>query len=177
MTDQDAVIVTLLGSCVSGCLYDPVNKVMGMNHFLLSSEIYNNKEPLCLSDAGRYGVHAMELVINKMLELGANRNHIKAKAFGGGNVLSSSMEKGNFLTVGDINVRFIREFLKTEKIPLISSDLGGDWGRSIRFYGGDYSVYVKKIAKMRTSDLAKRDKTHWDNTLKKQTNETYIKLW
>ncbi|MCP4754946.1 MAG: chemotaxis protein CheD, partial [Proteobacteria bacterium] len=124
VTDQDAVLSTLLGSCISACLYDPVNKVVGMNHFLLSRVGYS-KVPLYFTNAGRYGVHAMELVINGMLKLGAKRKYLKAKAFGGGNVLSSEFENGDNFSVGDINVRFIREFLATEKIPLLASDLGG----------------------------------------------------
>ncbi len=176
VTDQDAIISTLLGSCISACLYDPVNKVMGMNHFLLSRAGYNNASQ-GLSDAGRYGVHAMELVINDMLKLGAKRKYIQAKAFGGGNVLSSGIENDNYFTVGEQNVRFIREFLNTEDIPMVKYDLGGDYGRVVRFYAGDYSVYVKRIKKI-TPDLVKRDREYLKNSLEKQTtNKNNVELW
>ncbi len=79
VTDQDAIISTLLGSCISACLYDPVNKIMGMNHFLLSRVGYN-KAPQILLDAGRYGVHAMELVINDMFKLGGKTKVFKGKS-------------------------------------------------------------------------------------------------
>ena len=177
-TNQDVILSTLLGSCVSACLYDPENKVIGMNHFLLSSEGYHSKAPLSISNAGRYGVHAMELVINGMLKLGAKRKYLKAKVFGGGNILNSGIEECKYSTVGNENVRFIREFLDTEKIPLISFDLGGGFGRIIRFYAGDYAVYVKKIKNTTSSDLAKRDREYLKKSLENQTSgNNDIELW
>lgn len=74
VTNKELVLTTLLGSCVSACLYDPINKVFGMNHFLLAHRQYSQSVPLCLTEAGRYGVHAMELLINKMLQLGVKKN-------------------------------------------------------------------------------------------------------
>ena len=176
MTDQDAILSTLLGSCISACLYDPINKVMGMNHFLLKSSGYNKKDSLSLSDAGRYGVHAMELVVNGMLKLGAKRKYLKAKVFGGGNVLSSGIENDNYLSVGDQNVRFIREYLNTENIPMEKFDLGGDYGRIIHFYASDHSVDVKRIKKM-IPDLVQRDREYLKNSFKNQRTNNNVELW
>jgi chemotaxis protein CheD len=179
--DDDVVITTLLGSCVSACLYDPVHKISGMNHFLLSSRRYSKDLPLCTTEAGRYGVHAMELVINKMLNLGAQRKYLKAKAFGGGNVLNSYNGESNFYCVGDVNVRFIQEFLTNENISLVSSALGGELGRVIRFQTNNQAVFVKKIAKTNTIKLEKRDKKFWERKLAEQEalekEETNIDLW
>ncbi len=178
VTDQDVILSTLLGSCVSACLYDPINKIIGMNHFLLSSVKYSTKTPLCISDAGRYGVHAMELMINKMLTLGAKRFYLKAKVFGGGNVLSFGFVKDRFFTVGDLNVQFIREYLINEKIPLIAYDVGGERGRVIRFHSDSYSVFVRKIKKSASINLIKRDKKYWKHSLRKQaTANADIELW
>ena len=90
---RNVVISTLLGSCISACLYDPINGVVGMNHFLLSNRKYSRNMPVCITEAGRYGVHAMELVINGMYKLGANRNHLKAKVFGGSSFFSQRMKR------------------------------------------------------------------------------------
>ncbi len=178
VTNQDVIISTLLGSCVSACLYDSVNKIMGMNHFLLSNKRYKKAGPIYASEAGRYGIHAMELVINGMLKLGANRKYINAKAFGGGTVLQTSDNENNFFNIGEINVRFIKEFLETENIPMITSDLGGSLGRVIRFHGNDYSVFVRKIKKVSTLDLIRQEKTYWKSNLEKQEKrETDIQLW
>lgn len=178
VTDKHLIISTLLGSCVSACLYDQVNHVVGMNHFLLSNRRYQRKGSLVTSDAGRYGVHAMELVINRMMQLGAKRTYMKAKAFGGGSVLSSTKDSTNFFCVGEVNTRFIKEFLDNENIPLIASDFGGNTGRIIRFYANDFTVFVRKIKKSKTRRIADRDKKHWEQRVREVQEETTdIELW
>ena len=119
VSSKHVVISTLLGSCIAACLYDPVKKVLGMNHFLLSSKRYAKDMPLCITDAGRYGINAMELVINEMLKLGAKRENLHAKAFGGSTLLPSTNRSDKFICVGEVNCRFIVEFLKNDGIPLI----------------------------------------------------------
>ena len=83
VTKETMVFSTLLGSCVSACLYDPVSRVSGMNHFLLANRRYARNLPLNVTDAGRYGINAMELLINDMMKLGAVKARLKAKVFGG----------------------------------------------------------------------------------------------
>jgi chemotaxis protein CheD len=177
VTNEEVVISTLLGSCVSACLYDPYNKIIGMNHFLLSNKVYARDMPMCVTEAGRYGIHSMELMINEMWNRGAKRGNLKAKAFGGATVLKArDPSTSNFFAVGEVNCRFIKEFLEGEKIPLVSSDLGGTVGRVIHFSSEDFSVYVKKMA--RTSKLVKREEHYWKKTLSKQENtKTQVDLW
>ena len=117
---EPVTISTLLGSCIAACLYDPVNRVIGMNHFLLSNRRYSRELPNTLSEAGRYGIYAMELLINDMMHRGAKRKNLRAKAFGGATIFSQSREVGNFYCVSEVNVRFIREFLENERIPLVA---------------------------------------------------------
>lgn len=145
VTKKDEIISTLLGSCVAACLYDPVNRVIGMNHFLLAQQSAAHNAALLGSEGGRYGIHAMELLINKMLSQGAQRIHLKAKAFGGGNVLNLGNELRGRQSIGAINCEFIKTFLKTEHISLVASALGGNNGRNIFFLASDFSVYVKTI--------------------------------
>jgi chemotaxis protein CheD len=174
----DLVMTTVLGSCVSACLYDPVNQVAGMNHFLLSNKRYSKQMPICSTEAGRYGVHAMELLINKMLEFGGQKKFIKAKAFGGGQVMNVGSAKTPFLCVGEINSRFILEFLKNENIPLLTSSLGGATGRVIRFHTSDYSVYVKTLDSNRVQKTALRELGYWEKQLENQKAEkSDIELW
>ncbi|MCX5854649.1 MAG: chemotaxis protein CheD [Deltaproteobacteria bacterium] len=178
VSNEDVLITTLLGSCVSACLYDPYNKITGMNHFLLSSKRYSKDIPMCITDAGRYGIHSMELLINEMLKRGAERGNLKAKAFGGGSVLKTiGSLASNYFVVGEVNIRFIREFLHNENIPLVASDLGGTAGRVIYFYSGDFSVHVRKMAKT-GGRLVKREEQYWKKSIKKQEEaETRIDLW
>ena len=59
-----------------------------MNHFLLSNHRYARAMRFAETEAGRYGIHAMELLINEMLKMGASRLTMEAKVFGGGAVIS-----------------------------------------------------------------------------------------
>ncbi|HEX9022126.1 MAG TPA: chemotaxis protein CheD, partial [Nitrospirota bacterium] len=153
VTNRSAAIRTLLGSCVAACLYDPINRIIGMNHFLLSNRRYAREIPVCQSEAGRYGINAMEFLINDMLKLGAKRENLRAKAFGGASIHLNPAVKDNFFCVGEVNTRFIREFLKNDGIPLVAEDLGGESARIIHFLFDDYSVRVKKVGTTAASGL------------------------
>jgi len=177
-TDKKVMLSTLLGSCVSACLYDPYNRIIGMNHFMLSGRYHNGDVPFCVTDAGRYGVHSMELLINDMMKLGADRSRLHAKAFGGGSVLmADGSAKCDFFAIGDVNAQFIMEFLQNEKIPLISSDLGGVSGRVIYFDARDFSVHVRKI-KRTIRSIAEKEEQYWKRTVDRQKkSETCVNLW
>lgn len=165
VSTKQEVISTLLGSCVAACLYDPVNKIIGMNHFLLASHRQGQNMPLIETEAGRYGMYAMELLINGMMKHGASKLNLKAKCFGGGNVLHLREDKTNKQTVGDVNITFIKEFLMQENIPLISAGLGGDFGRNIHFVGTDFSVYVKKIETSQVKQLEQVERRYWKKSI------------
>jgi len=158
VTKKDEIISTLLGSCVAACLYDPVNRVIGMNHFLLARQHVTHNASLLGSEGGRYGIHAMEMLINQMLKQGAQRIHLKAKAFGGGDVLKLGNELRGGQSIGAINCEFIKTFLKTEHIPLIASGLGGQIGRNIFFLASDFSVYVKSIEQAEEQVIIKQER-------------------
>lgn len=165
VSNKSVQISTLLGSCISVCLYDPINRIVGMNHFMLSNYRYSKSMPMCMTEAGRYGVHAMELVINGMLKIGAERAKIRAKAFGGGSLLQTKVKTDSFFCIGEANVRFILEFLRKDRIPLVASDLGGDRGRKIFFSSETYDVYVRKIRKPKTPELIKEERQFWQKSI------------
>lgn len=162
---QPEVISTLLGSCVAACLYDPVNRVFGMNHFLLAYRHHAHNVPIIQSEEGRYGIYAMELLINALMKQGANKLHLKAKCFGGGNVLRLREDKENQKTVGDVNAEFIKEFLENEKIPLVGSCLGGSHGRNVHFVGTDYSVFIKKIGDTQERLIENEERRFWKRNI------------
>jgi chemotaxis protein CheD len=163
--ETGVVVSTLLGSCIAACLYDPVRRIVGMNHFLLANHRYSRETPVCLSEAGRYGIHSMELIINGMMKMGAGRQRIRAKVFGGSSMLTGSGTPGNFACVGEVNCRFIVEFLRNDGIPLISSDLGGSRGRIILFDSMDYSVYVRKIKEI-VPKVIDREQRYWSHAIR-----------
>lgn len=171
VTDADLIISTLLGSCVSACLWDPVNRVAGMNHFLLAQRHPSTGTPLMVSEAGRYGIHAMELLINSMLRKGANKNFIRAKAFGGGSVLAGSNKPDYHFNIGEMNSQFIVDFLHNENIPIDTYNLRGDFGRVIHFASSDYSVYMRRIGVTTEQVLIRQEKQYLKTELSKREKE------
>ncbi|WP_245759135.1 chemotaxis protein CheD [Tranquillimonas alkanivorans] len=115
------MLVTLLGSCVATCLFDPVARVGGLNHFLLPAGSDNPRQSV------RYGAHAMELLINGLLRRGANRHRLKGKLFGGARMVDGLSD------IGAANSLFARDFLAKEGIECVGSSLGGVQARKIRF--------------------------------------------
>jgi chemotaxis protein CheD len=143
---EPVIISTLLGSCVSACLYDPIQRVIGMNHFLLAGRRSPIQTQMVESEAGRYGIHAMKLLINGMEKQGAERRNLRAKLFGGGDVLQYYQPgRDNSGYVGEVNNRFAVAFLHNEQIPVVASDLGRDYGRTIHFRSADFAVFMRKI--------------------------------
>ena len=119
--DPAVMMSTVLGSCVAVCLYDPVKGVGGMNHFLLATSQDANTRDL------KYGINAMELLINRMLRAGAERANLHAKLFGGARMTDHAKD------IGKGNAIFAEDFLQKEGIPCISASLGGDMARRVQF--------------------------------------------
>jgi len=140
-TCQAELITTLLGSCISVVLIDPVNRVCGMNHFLLPGGL--KSQPIFSSKDGKYGIFAMKLLIDEMVNLGGCGKYFQAKVFGGGSVLPSYSEYTKSVPVS--NIRFVMQYLFDENIPVISSDIGGKEGRKVFFLTEKKAVFVKKI--------------------------------
>jgi chemotaxis protein CheD len=176
---EKVLLHTLLGSCVSACLYDPKARVVGMNHFLLSSQRYAKNMTYTRTEAGRYGIHSMELLINEMLKAGADRGRLQAKAFGGATIMKEQGQD-NFFCVGQINMRFIQDFLANEKIPLVASDLGGNQGRVIFFDSESFSVDVRKIVKTAMGEIADAERRHWKKRISQRAEAAArgsVELW
>ena len=104
--------MTVLGSCIAACIWDGKARTGGMNHFML---------PEGEDGSGRYGSYAMELLINEMLKLGARRETMQAKVFGGGQVMAGFTT----MNVGERNTKFVLDYLATERIPVVSQDVSG----------------------------------------------------
>lgn len=151
VTKGDKLIVTVLGSCVAVCLRDKVSCVGGMNHFLLPNDGSNQSG--LLTESARYGVYAMELLINHLLKLGANRNRLEAKVFGGGNVLRG-MTVNN---VGERNAEFVLDYLRNEEIPIFAQDLLGEYPRKVYFFSDTGKVMVRKIKSIHNTTILDRE--------------------
>lgn len=143
VSGDNIVIMTVLGSCIAACLWDSRMHVGGMNHFMLP-------DGDAADISGRYGSYAMELLINEMLKLGARRETLQAKIFGGGQVMS------NFTTmnVGERNTSFVVNYLQTERIPIVSEDVLDIYPRKVVFFPSSGKAMVKRLAHAHPEALA-----------------------
>ena len=134
VSDEGIVIMTVLGSCIAACIYDPRARVGGMNHFMLPEGGADS--------GGRYGSYAMELLINEMMKLGARRETMQAKVFGGGQV----MHTFTTMNVGERNTRFVLDYLQTERIAVVSKDVLDIHPRKVVFFPSTGKAMVKRLA-------------------------------
>ncbi|MBN8531959.1 MAG: chemoreceptor glutamine deamidase CheD [Alphaproteobacteria bacterium] len=136
------MLTTILGSCISACIRDPYAGVGGMNHFLLPGSGDSSQ----LSEGTRYGVFAMESLINGILKQGGRKERLEIKVFGGGNVLQYAGR------IGSMNAAFVREFLRKEGLPIAMEDLGGELPRRVHYYPDTGKVMMRRLK--RREDLA-----------------------
>lgn len=154
----DVAIITVLGSCVSACLWDPQLNIGGMNHFMLPGD---NPAALPAGSraapaSARLGLYAMEVLINELIHMGADRKRLVAKVFGGGNVL----EGFGLLNVGSQNSEFVLGFLKEENIPVIARDLLDTCARKVYFFPRTGKVLLKKLRTLKNDTVQQREREY-----------------
>ncbi len=150
-TKSDTLIVTVLGSCVSACIRDRISGIAGMNHFLLPND--GSCQDNVLSESARYGAYAMEILINHLLKLGARREQLEAKVFGGGNVLKGF----STINIGERNAEFVLDYLKLERIPVVAKDLLDVYPRKVYFFPDTGQVLIRKIKNMHNNTILDRE--------------------
>jgi chemotaxis protein CheD len=165
VTRSDEAITTVLGSCISACIRDPIAKVGGMNHFMLPEdnavhEPRARDAPVVLST--RYGSHAMESLINDLLKLGARRGRLEIKVFGGGRVLSAMTD------IGARNIEFITSYLNLERLPIDAQDVGGEQPRKVIYFPLDGKVRVRKLRPIENRGISDREKLYMDSLRAKE---------
>lgn len=152
VTQRELVIVTVLGSCVSACIRDPETRIGGMNHFMLPEYMGEGDSPL--SASARYGAYAMEVLINKLQGLGARRERLQAKLFGGGRVLAGMTD------VGSRNTKFVVDYLRRERIPVLAEDMGDVCPRKVYFFPHSGRVLVKQLREVHNDTVYNREKNY-----------------
>jgi len=149
--DEDILIMTTLGSCIAACLWDRHARIGGMNHFMLPE---NAGGAGALGDSGRYGSYAMELLINEMMKRGATRGSLEAKVFGGAQVISGMTS----INVGERNTQFVVDYLKTERIPILSRDVLDVHPRKVCFLPASGKAMVKRLASTNAEALVAQER-------------------
>jgi chemotaxis protein CheD len=169
-TQTPKLLVTLLGSCVSVCMRDPVNGVCGMNHFLLPEQGGVLAPDLV---SARFGVQAMELMITSMQKMGAQRRRLQAKAFGAGSVLDGM----TVVNVGDMNAAFVLRYLETEGISLLASDLKGTCARKVYFFTDTGKVMIRRLGTERVSSVVQRESQYMESLQQNAPQDGAIDLF
>jgi chemotaxis protein CheD len=137
---SEDVIATVLGSCISVCIKDRKTGIGGMNHFMLPGDV--RSQDMFLSSSAKYGMFAMEQLLNEMIKKNGSKKDFEAKVFGGGHVLNFRKSDGN---VPESNIDFVRAFLNMEQIPVVKEDVGGYAGRKILFFPDTAKVLLKRL--------------------------------
>lgn len=167
VTRSDEAITTVLGSCISACIRDPAVKIGGMNHFMLPEDNSVGKSawvegPGALST--RYGSYAMESLINELMKLGARRERLEVKLFGGGKILSSMTD------VGMKNIAFAKQFLKLEGFKIAAEDVGDVFPRRVMYFPNNGVVMLKRLRALDASEIAQRENSYLSSLAKKPTD-------
>jgi len=134
---ESHAVTTILGSCVSVCLWDPISEIGGINHFLLPFDVGDGQA------SGRFGNLAMRELIDKLLAIGAEQDQLQAKLFGGACVLEAFRNRDNHL--GTQNVEVAREILAALDVPIIGEDVEGRNGRKLIFHTDTGSAWIKRL--------------------------------
>jgi len=159
--------MTVLGSCIGVALFDPVKKQGGINHFMLTKD---PGKKFFASNAGKYGMAAMELVINDLLKLGSRKEDLVAHVVGGSTTMGYNYSRIQSVAVQ--NIRFTFRYLDTEGIPISSIEVGGPQGRKLLFNPSTGQLKIKLITSK--GDVIKNEAAYMDKISKPPANDNYI---
>jgi chemotaxis protein CheD len=165
VSEENLLIVTVLGSCIAACIWDSRAQVGGMNHFMLPDGDGDG--------GGRYGSYAMELLINEMMKKGARREFMQAKIFGGGQVMHSFTS----MNVGERNTKFVLDYLQTERIPVVSQDVLDIYPRKVCYFPQTGKAMVKRLAHAHPEKLAVQERQGNAATVVKVTSGGSVDLF
>ncbi|EOW2076996.1 chemoreceptor glutamine deamidase CheD [Vibrio mimicus] len=173
-TADHEIIHTGLGSCVSVCAWDVQIGVGGMNHFLLpfhsQFESHHWHPQALMSDTSRYGCYAMELLINRLLSMGAERERLSFKLFGGAHLMGYQSQ------VGEKNVEFVLEYAHRENLHVVAQDLGGSLPRKVLFDPQTGQAWIKRIG-FSSAHAIKHDEEEYQHTIDKQITSDDVELF
>jgi len=135
IASRPTAVVTILGSCVAVCLWDPIARVGGVNHYLLPFHVEREKSP-------RFGSVAIPRLVEEVVASGADPRRLQAKVFGGASVIGA-FSRGRRL--GDDNAVLAAESLAALGIPIIERDVGGTKGRKLVFHSDDGAAWIRLL--------------------------------
>ncbi len=146
---EPMVVYTVLGSCISACIRDPIAGVGGMNHFMLPEP--KGRDGPAWGELTRYGSFAMESLINGILKRGGIRSRLEVKLFGAGKIYEGNID------VGANNVAWVTQYLESEGLPVVKADLGDVFPRKVYYFTDSGRVLMKKIERLKNRTIVERE--------------------
>jgi len=168
VTTQDETITTVLGSCISACIRDTALGYGGMNHFMLPEDnSVGNNSWLNGADglSTRYGSYAMESLINELMKLGARRERLEVKIFGGGRILPAMSD------VGAKNIAFAKSFLRLEGFRIAAEDVGEVYPRRVVYFPRTGRVMLKRLRALDVNAIATRETQYRKDMVQKPADD------
>lgn len=169
VSQEPMVIHTLLGSCVAACIRDPLLGLGGMNHFMLPKKRGHDGQE-SWSDSARYGSYAMEVLINEILKRGGHRERLEIKLFGGGKIYNGNVD------IGAGNAAWVMQYLDTEGLKPVQTDLGGSNPRKLYYFTESGRVLVKKVERLSERALQEQEE-RYRKMLQKRREEGDVTLF
>lgn len=174
VTKGKELISTVLGSCVSVCIRDPIMGIGGMNHFMLPEEgdfssANWGSDPN--SRMTRYGNWAIEFLINELIKIGADRNRFEVKVFGGGQVIA------NMSDVGQRNILFTFAYLQKEGMSSVATDVGDAFPRKVIYFPESGKVLIKKLKTQHNNTIVERERAYMRKLDTDQPKDNDIELF
>ncbi|OHD82939.1 MAG: hypothetical protein A3J97_11380 [Spirochaetes bacterium RIFOXYC1_FULL_54_7] len=168
-SDEDVIIATVLGSCISVAFWDHRLLMGGINHFMLPGDL--DDKDVVKSRNAKYGMFAMELLYNELLKKGSRKVDISAKVFGGSSVLklpgaSRAIPKGN--------IDFAFAYLEKENIPILASDTGGELPRKIFFFVKTGKVLLKRIGGKAALEVEREEVAYLQRIVKEPQGDVVL---
>ena len=146
---EPMVVYTVLGSCISACIRDPIVGVGGMNHFMLPAPKEGGSDSW--GESTRYGSFAMEALINEILKRGGLKSRLEIKLFGAGKIYDGNID------VGANNAEWVIEYLKSEGLATAKTDLGDVFPRKVYYFTNSGRVLMKKIERIKNRTIFDRE--------------------
>jgi chemotaxis protein CheD len=149
VSKEPMVVYTVLGSCISACIRDPLAGVGGMNHFMLPEP--RDKGHDSWGESTRYGSFAMESLINEILKRGGLRGRLEIKLFGAGKIYEGNID------VGANNAKWVLQYLESEGLPVVKTDLGDVFPRKVYYFTDSGRVLMKKLERIKNRTIVERE--------------------
>jgi chemotaxis protein CheD len=146
---EPMVVYTVLGSCISACIRDPIAGVGGMNHFMLPEP--KGRDGPAWGEPTRYGSFAMESLINGILKRGGIKSRLEVKLFGAGKIYEGNID------VGANNAAWVMQYLQSEGLTIVKADLGDVFPRKVYYFTDSGRVLMKKIERIKNQTIVERE--------------------